>query len=39
MNVVALTARMTEAIEAQIRHNPVEWAWWHERWRHQAAGR
>jgi len=37
--VVALTARMTEAIEAQIRHNPVEWVWWHERWRHQAAGR
>ena len=37
--VIALTARMTEAIEAQIRHNPVEWVWWHERWRHQAAGR
>ena len=34
--IVALTARMTEAIEAQIRHNPVEWVWWHERWRHQA---
>lgn len=31
--IVALTARMTEAIEAQIRHNPVEWVWWHERWR------
>jgi Kdo2-lipid IVA lauroyltransferase/acyltransferase len=35
--IVALTARMTAAIEAQIRHNPVEWVWWHERWRHQAA--
>jgi KDO2-lipid IV(A) lauroyltransferase len=34
--IVALTARMTGAIEAQIRHNPVEWVWWHERWRHQA---
>jgi len=34
--IVALTARMTEAIEAQIRRNPVEWVWWHERWRHQA---
>lgn len=37
--VVALTARMTEAIEQQIRHNPVEWVWWHERWRRQAAER
>lgn len=34
--IVALTARMTEAIEAQIRHNPVEWVWWHERWRRPA---
>jgi KDO2-lipid IV(A) lauroyltransferase len=32
--ILALTAQMTEAIEAQIRHNPVEWVWWHERWRH-----
>jgi KDO2-lipid IV(A) lauroyltransferase len=35
--IVALTARMTEAIEAQIRHNPVEWVWWHERWRRRQA--
>jgi KDO2-lipid IV(A) lauroyltransferase len=28
-----LTARMTAAIEAQIRRNPAEWVWWHERWR------
>lgn len=34
--IQVLTARMTEAIEAQIRHNPVEWVWWHERWRHQS---
>lgn len=34
--IVALTARMTEAIERQIRHNPVEWVWWHERWRRKA---
>jgi KDO2-lipid IV(A) lauroyltransferase len=35
--IVTLTARMTEAIEAQIRHNPVEWVWWHERWRRRAS--
>jgi KDO2-lipid IV(A) lauroyltransferase len=34
--IVGLTARMTEAIETQIRNNPVEWVWWHERWRHDA---
>jgi KDO2-lipid IV(A) lauroyltransferase len=33
--IIALTARMTAAIEAQIRHNPVEWVWWHQRWRRQ----
>jgi KDO2-lipid IV(A) lauroyltransferase len=31
--IVALTERMTAAIEAQIRRNPVEWVWWHQRWR------
>jgi len=31
--VVALTARLTAAIEAQIRQAPAEWVWWHERWR------
>jgi lauroyl/myristoyl acyltransferase len=31
-----LTARMTAAIEAQIRRNPVEWVWWHRRWRRAA---
>jgi len=28
-----LTARLTSRIEAQIRRAPVEWVWWHERWR------
>jgi Kdo2-lipid IVA lauroyltransferase/acyltransferase len=28
-----LTARLTAAIEAQIRRSPAEWVWWHERWR------
>jgi KDO2-lipid IV(A) lauroyltransferase len=31
--VCALTARLTAAIEAQIRRSPAEWVWWHERWR------
>ena len=31
--VRALTARLTAAIEAQIRRSPEEWVWWHERWR------
>jgi KDO2-lipid IV(A) lauroyltransferase len=35
-DILSLTARMTEAIESQIRRNPVEWVWWHERWRRQA---
>lgn len=35
-DIEALTARMTAAIEAQIRRNPVEWVWWHRRWRRPA---
>ena len=35
--VVELTARLTAAIEAQIRRSPAEWVWWHERWRRQPA--
>lgn len=31
--VVQLTARLTAAIEAQLRRAPAEWVWWHERWR------
>ncbi len=30
-----LTARLTAAIEGQIRRSPAEWVWWHERWRKQ----
>ena len=30
-----LTARLTAAIEAQIRRSPAEWVWCHERWRKQ----
>jgi len=31
--VVALTARLTAAIEVAIRTAPAEWVWWHRRWR------
>jgi KDO2-lipid IV(A) lauroyltransferase len=34
-----LTARLTAAIEAQIRRRPAEWVWWHERWRRQPHAR
>ena len=30
---VALTARMTRIIEAQIRRVPEQWVWMHDRWR------
>jgi len=30
-----LTARLTAAIEAQIRRVPAQWVWWHQRWRRQ----
>lgn len=36
--VTELTARLTAAIEAQIRRAPAEWVWWHERWRRQPVG-
>jgi KDO2-lipid IV(A) lauroyltransferase len=34
-SVVELTARLTAAVEAQLRRAPAEWVWWHERWRRQ----
>jgi KDO2-lipid IV(A) lauroyltransferase len=33
-----LTARLTTAIEMQIRRAPAEWVWWHQRWRRQEDG-
>lgn len=33
---VALTQRMTEAIEAQIRRYPEQWVWFHARWRERS---
>jgi Kdo2-lipid IVA lauroyltransferase/acyltransferase len=35
VGVERLTARLTAAIEAQIRRAPAEWVWWHQRWRRQ----
>jgi KDO2-lipid IV(A) lauroyltransferase len=34
-DVRALTARLTAVIEAQIRANPTQWFWIHDRWRHR----
>jgi KDO2-lipid IV(A) lauroyltransferase len=34
-SVEELTARITAAIEEQIRRSPGEWVWWHRRWRRQ----
>lgn len=31
-DVQALTARINEALEAQIRKNPGQWLWFHRRW-------
>jgi KDO2-lipid IV(A) lauroyltransferase len=32
-DAIALTARITAAIEAQIRRVPEQWVWMHDRWR------
>lgn len=37
--IADLTARMTAAVEAQIRRAPAEWVWWHDRWRRGTGAR
>jgi Kdo2-lipid IVA lauroyltransferase/acyltransferase len=34
---VALTARLTRAIEEQVRAHPEQWVWMHDRWRDRPA--
>jgi len=34
-DATAATAKMTAAIEAQVRRVPEQWVWMHRRWRHQ----
>jgi len=34
-DIAALTRQFNFALEAQIRNNPAEWVWWHERWRRE----
>lgn len=34
-DVRALTARLTAVIEAQVRSDPTQWFWIHDRWRHR----
>ncbi|MBX3024974.1 lysophospholipid acyltransferase family protein [bacterium] len=38
-DVVTLTHRCGEIIEAQVRENPTEWVWWHKRWRRRPVPR
>ncbi|OFV87506.1 MAG: hypothetical protein A3J75_08750 [Acidobacteria bacterium RBG_16_68_9] len=33
-DVLQLTRRFNETLEARIRTNPAEWIWWHRRWRY-----
>src|SRR5262249_29397323 len=32
-DVVEMTRKFSQSLEAQIRENPAEWVWWHRRWR------
>jgi KDO2-lipid IV(A) lauroyltransferase len=32
-DIRALTLQFSATLEAQVRHNPAEWVWWHRRWR------
>jgi hypothetical protein len=36
-DVLELTARLTALIEAQVRADPTQWFWIHDRWRHRPA--
>jgi KDO2-lipid IV(A) lauroyltransferase len=36
-DVINLTAQLTAVIEAQIRADPTQWFWIHDRWRHRPA--
>jgi KDO2-lipid IV(A) lauroyltransferase len=38
-DIVSLTRQFNEVLEARIRANPVEWVWWHRRWRRGPAPR
>ena len=38
-DIVALTRRCNEIIEAQVRARPEEWVWWHKRWRRRPVPR
>jgi KDO2-lipid IV(A) lauroyltransferase len=32
-DILELTRQLSQILEDQIRRNPVEWNWWHRRWR------
>jgi Kdo2-lipid IVA lauroyltransferase/acyltransferase len=34
-DVLELTAHLTQLIEAQVREDPTQWLWIHDRWRHR----
>ena len=38
-DILSLTARFTAVIEAQIRADPTQWFWIHDRWRHRHGSR
>ena len=37
-DVWELTAHLTALIEAQVRADPTQWFWIHDRWRHRLPG-
>jgi KDO2-lipid IV(A) lauroyltransferase len=38
-DILELTRRCNEIIEARVRENPTEWVWWHKRWRRKPVPR